>query len=88
MPLEGRGGRVVGLDEGVDGLAQLPNGGEAGALEGAAREDREPDLDLVEPARVGGGEVKVDGLVPGQPAILLGLWVDRWSRTTWISCSG
>ena len=72
-PLEGRGGRVVGLDKGVDGLAQLPDRGEAGAFEGAPGEDREPDLDLVEPGRMGRGEVEVDVLVAGPPAIALGL---------------
>ena len=88
LPLEGRGGRVVRFDEGIDGLAQLPDRGEAGAVERAAREDREPDLDLIEPAGVGRGEVEVDVLVPGQPASRLGLWVLRLSRTTWISWSG
>ena len=48
-PLEGGGGVVVGLDEGVDRGAELLDGGEAGAVEGAAGEDRKPDLDLIEP---------------------------------------
>ena len=87
-PLEGYGGGVVGGDEGVDGSAQLAHRGEAGALEGAAREDGEPDLDLVEPARVGRGEMEVHVFVPGSPAIALGLVVLRLSRTTWISWSG
>ena len=73
VPLEGCGGRVVRFDEGIDGLAQLPDRGEAGAVERAAREDREPDLDLVEPAGVGRGEVEVNILVPRQPAVALGL---------------
>ena len=59
-PLEGRGGRIVGLDKGVDGLAQLPDRGEAGAFERAPGENREPDLDLVEPGRMGRRVVQED----------------------------
>src|ERR687892_2471523 len=73
LPVEGRCGRVVRFDEGIDGLAQLPDRGEASAGKRAAGEDREPDLDLVEPAGVGWGEVEVDVLVPGQPSVALGL---------------
>jgi len=72
-PLERCGAGVVGFDEGVDGLAQRCDRGKAGAVERATGEDREPNLDLVEPARMGRRAVKVDGLVPGQPAIALGL---------------
>src|SRR4029450_9045999 len=52
-PVEGRGVLVVALDEGVDRLAQLVDRGEVGPIEGAAGEDREPDLDLV--GQAGGG---------------------------------
>ena len=73
LPLERRGGWVVRFDEGIDGLAQLLDRGEAGAVERAAGEDREPDLDLVEPAGVGRGEVEVDTGMAGQPSIPFGL---------------
>src|ERR671919_596789 len=77
-PRKGHRVLVVALDEGVDRLAQLGDRGEAGAIEGAAGEDREPDLDLVEPGGVGRCEVKADVLVSCQPQIALGL-VDRKS---------
>ena len=72
-PLEGYGVLVVARDEGVDRRAQLGYRGEAGTLKRAAAEDREPDLDLVEPGSVGRGEVEVNVVVPGQPQIPLGL---------------
>ena len=37
LPLEGLGRGIVGVNEGVDGLVQLP-GGEAGSLQGATAE--------------------------------------------------
>ena len=72
LPLEGFGGLVVGGDESVDSLAQLLGRGEAGALEGTAAQDREPDLDLIEPARVGRREVEVHVGVTLEPAVALG----------------
>ena len=68
-PLEGYGVLVVARDEGVDRRAQLGHRGEAGTLKRAAAEDREPDLDLVEPGSVGRGEVEVEPLVSEEPAL-------------------
>ena len=73
LPLERGGGLVVGRDEGIDAAAHLVGRGMARAVERATLQDAEPDLDLVEPARVGGGEMEVDVAVTGQPAIVLGL---------------
>src|SRR6476620_12278843 len=72
-PLEGYRVLVIARDERVDRLAQLMDRREAGAIEGAAGEYGEPDLDLVEPGGVGRGEVEVDVLVPCQPQIPLRL---------------
>ena len=52
-PFEGNGSLVVVLNEGIDSLSDLGGRGEAGAFEGGAGQDREPDLDLVEPTCVG-----------------------------------
>ena len=79
---------VVGGDEGVDGSAQLAHRGEAGAVEGAAGEDREPDLDLVQPAAWVGVKWKWTFVWRASQRSRLGLWVLRLSRTTWISWSG
>ena len=46
------------LSEGIDAISDLLGRGEAGALEGGAAEDREPDLDLVHPGGVGRREVE------------------------------
>ena len=73
LPLEGLGCRVVGGDEGVDGVAQLPGRGEAGPLQGASAEDAEPNLDLIQPAGVGGGVVEVHVGMTGPPPVALGL---------------
>ena len=64
---------TVGGDEGIDLPAQLAWRGEAGTGQGLARQDGEPDLDLIEPRGVGRGEVKIDVLAAGQPAIVFGL---------------
>ena len=44
----------------MDGLDELLNASEACIVERLAPEDAEPDLDLVEPACAGGGEVESD----------------------------
>ena len=75
-PDEGNGTAVVAGDEVIDVVPELVDIGEAGAGEGAALEDGEPDLDLVEPGAVGRGEMEADVWVAGEPAFALGL-VDR-----------
>ena len=71
-PLEGCGGLAVDLDEGVDSTTYLVGAGEAGPLEGGAGQDREPAFDLVEPAGIGGSEVKENVGMTRQPAVVLG----------------
>jgi len=72
-PLERLSVLIVCRDEGVDLVANLPRRGEAGAGQGFAGENREPDFDLVQPRGMGRSEVKVDVGVSGQPAIVFGL---------------
>src|SRR3954454_2796742 len=72
-PGERLGPGVVALDEGIDLVSDLLGRGEAGALEGGAAEDGEPDLDLVHPGGVGRCEVEADVGVPGQPPVPLRL---------------
>src|SRR3954466_8810892 len=62
-PLErlGEGAAEVG-DEGFDARLQVVVRGEAGAAQQLAHEDGEPDLDLVQPGRMLGGEVKADAV--------------------------
>ena len=72
-PDEGNGTAVVAGDEVIDVVPELVDIGEAGAGEGAALEDGEPDLDLVEPGAVGRGEIEADVWVSGEPAFALGL---------------
>ena len=50
------GGGVVGLDEGVDGTDEFLHMTEARSAQCLAREDAEPDLDLVKPRGVRGRE--------------------------------
>ncbi len=71
-PLEGSGLGIVNLDESIDGLADLTRVGEAGAFQDGPCHDAEPDLDLIEPTGVRGGEVEMDvGMTP-EPAVVLG----------------
>jgi hypothetical protein len=87
-PFEGVSVAVIGVDERVDLIAQLSGRGKAGAGQGTAGEDREPDFNLVEPRGVGRGEVKMDVLVARQPAIVFGLVGVQISKTTCSSRSG
>src|SRR5450756_1371375 len=60
---------VVDGQERIDGFAYLVGRGVASALERGSGEDREPHLDLIEPARVCGRGVEVHVAVPGQPHV-------------------
>src|SRR2546426_2694460 len=51
-PAKRPSGDIPEADEAEDRTAQLGNAGEAAVLEDAALEDREPDLDLVDPGGV------------------------------------
>src|SRR3954464_12892946 len=72
-PGERIGAGIVAFDEGIDAISDLLGRGEAGAVEGGAAEDGEPDLDLVHPGGVGRREVEADVGVPGQPPVPLRL---------------
>ena len=72
-PLEGVGGLIVGLDKGVDLIANLAWRGETRAGQGFGGENGEPDLHLIEPGGMGRGKMEMDVLVPRQPAVVLGL---------------
>ena len=43
------GVRVIGFDQGIDGLPELFDQGEGGAVQRLCFQDREPDFHLVEP---------------------------------------
>src|SRR5665811_1965513 len=62
-PAEGLGGPVVDLDELEDLVGEVLAGGDLAAAQHAAGQDREEDLDNVEPTgvfgRVGHGEARV-----------------------------
>ena len=69
-PHEGPGaGVVVVLREAEDLLPELLDRREGAAADGLAGDDAEPDLDLVEPGGVGGGEVDVVARAGGEPAL-------------------
>ena len=55
----------------MDGLHELLNASEACIVERLALEDAEPDLDLVEPACAGGGEVESDVRMRSKPVLVL-----------------
>ena len=64
---------VVVLDEGEHLVGEVGFAGEGASFEQAAGEDREEDLDLVEPGGVGGGELKAPARMGCQPVLdLLG----------------
>ena len=72
-PLEGVSGLVVGVDKGVDLVANLAWRGETRAGQSLGGENGEPDLDLIEPGGMGRRKMEMDVLVPRQPAVVFGL---------------
>src|SRR3984957_7933332 len=72
-PLEGVRGLVVGVDEGVDLIANLAGRGKPRAGKSFGGENGEPDLDLIEPGGMGRRKMEMDVLVPRQPAVVGGL---------------
>jgi hypothetical protein len=80
-PDEGAGSLVVVGDEGVDVPDESFHDGEGLPVDRLAGQHREPDFDLVEPGGVGRGVV----VWRLSHMSRLGLWVERLSRTTWIS---
>src|SRR6516165_1384316 len=71
-PDEGLGVAIIGFDEGIDVLPELLDRGEGRAAERLTFEDREPDLDLVEPRSAGRREVEADVGMAREPEISLG----------------
>ena len=74
-PHERPGTGVVVVGEVADLLLELGDGGEGTAADGLLRDEMEPDLDLVEPGSIGGGEVDVVAGPVGQPALDAGMLV-------------
>ena len=72
-PLKGVSGLIVGLDEGIDLIANLTWRGEAGASQGFGGENGEPDLHLIEPGGMGRRKMEMYILVPRPPAIVFRL---------------
>src|SRR5437764_13055291 len=70
-PGEWFGCLVVCCDESIDVLLQLLDGGEGGAVQGLALQDRKPRFDLIEPGRSGRGEMEMDVGVFLEPALVL-----------------
>src|SRR6476646_8481170 len=71
-PGERLGGRVVALEEAEQLCLEVVFAGEGAALQEPAGEDREEELDLVEPGGVRRGEVKPPARVLGEPVAHLG----------------
>src|SRR5215207_155588 len=87
-PREGFRVVVPVLDVLLDCLDEDAEGGECAAPDRLPGDDVEPDFYLVQPGTAGRREVKVTfGCVVSQASTSSPLWVDRLSRTTWISCS-
>ena len=72
-PLEGVSGLVIGVDKGVDLIANLAWRGETRAGQSLGGENGEPDLDLIEPGGMGRRKMEMDVLVPRQPAVVFRL---------------
>ena len=73
---------VVGFDVGIDVLLELFDGGERCAAQRLALQDREPDLDLIEPRRAGRREVEMSHWDGASSHSSFFLWVLRLSRMT------
>src|SRR3981081_605445 len=71
-PNERLGTFVVGVNEGIDVLSQLLDRSERGAAEGFSFQDREPDLDLVQPGSPCRCKMEMHILMTCQPTIVLG----------------
>lgn len=72
-PHKWRGCLLVSFHKAIYGVAELANSGAAQVPQGLTTQDAEPDLDHIQPGRIGGDEVKPHLRMPRQPAVLLGL---------------
>src|SRR5215472_14417074 len=66
-------GLVIGLDEGIDLIANLAWRGKTRTSQGFGGENGKPHLHLIEPGGMGRGKMEMDVLVPRQPAVVFGL---------------
>ncbi len=80
-PDEGLSLVVVGFDVGIDVLLELFEACEGSAAERLPLQDREPNLDLIEPGRACRREMKLHIGMGLEPMLIL-LWVLRLSRMT------
>ena len=62
---------VIGLDVGIDVLLELLEACEGGAAKRLPLQDREPDLDLIEPRRTGRREMKLHIGMGLEPMLVL-----------------
>ena len=60
---------VIGVGEGSDLVDELADGGEGAAPDRFLGDDVEPDLDLVEPGRIGGSEMDMVAGPCSEPAL-------------------
>ena len=65
----------VSRNESLDGLTQLGGALGAQAAQGLAGQNAEPNFHLIQPAGRGGGEVKMDIGMLGQPSVAFPLCV-------------
>src|SRR5881394_4352583 len=74
-PCEGVAAVVPPVDEGLDGGDEVLDRGEAAAADGLPGDDREEDLNEIQPRPGRGREVQGDPGVPGQPGPHVGMVV-------------
>ena len=72
-PGEWFGVLIISRDEGIDMGSQLCDRSKGGAGERLVGQDREPNLDLIEPGGARRREMKVDVGMAGEPAVGLRL---------------
>jgi hypothetical protein len=88
-PDEWRGVFIIGLDEIVDVFAQLGYGFEGSTAQRFSFEDREPDLDLIEPGCSGRREVELHVGMTLEPTVIFGLMgIEIIGRRGWPCPSG
>ena len=66
---------IPGVNEAMDQVTQVRSGADTGAAQALATQDREPDLDLVEPRAMGGQPVERDLRALGGAPVPHGLFL-------------